>query len=219
MKNKLEKQFLFFDLDGTITDSAEGILNAFEYALDHYNIKVENRSDLRKILGPPLHFSFMNFFGFKQEEVDDVIKVYREYFSTKGIFENNVYDGIEDVLKTLKEAGKTLVIATSKPAHFTEIILNHFKLYDYFTFVSGAEMDGSRSKKEDIIKYALDNMKITNLEDVVMIGDREHDIKGANINGLQSIGVLYGYGNEKEFTDNGADYIVSKPEELLEILL
>lgn len=219
MKNKLKKQYIFFDLDGTITDSAEGILNAFEYALSHYNIKIEDRKDLRKILGPPLHYSFMNFFGFKEDQKDEVISIYREYFSTKGIFENSVYDGIEDVIKALKDAGKTLVIATSKPAYYTEIILKHFNLDKYFTFVSGAEMDGSRAKKEDIIKYALDNMKITNLDDVVMIGDREHDIKGANINGLQSIGVLYGYGNEKEFTDNGADFIVSKPDEILEILL
>lgn len=218
-KNKLEKKYILFDLDGTLTDSGIGIINSVEYALGHYNIKVEDRNTLRKFLGPPLQYSFTNFYDFNETNVDEVIVKYREYYSTKGIFENKVYDGVENMLQTLKDTGKTLIVATSKPTFFSEQILKHFNLDKYFVYLSGAEMDGSRAKKGDIIKHALDTMNITDLNDVIMIGDREHDIIGAKEHGIQSIGVLYGYGSTEEFKEAGADYIVSKPEEILEILL
>ena len=143
-------KYIFFDLDGTLTDPKEGIVNSFLYALDKMNIKVSEKTKLQEFIGPPLTDTFSQYYHLNETDTDKAVKFYREYFSVKGLFENIVYNGIKDVLKCLKERGKTLVIATSKPEKFTIEILKHFDLYEYFTFISGATLDHKRSEKKDI---------------------------------------------------------------------
>ena len=189
---------ILFDLDGTLTDSEQGIINSIEYALTKYEIRLESKADLRKFLGPPLKDSFIQFCGFSDEKADEAVNFYREYFKEKGIFENIVYQGIYDLLKKLKSKNKTLILATSKPEPFTLRILEHFDLLNYFDFVAGSNMDNTRCRKDEVISYALNSCKITNLSSTIMVGDREHDIIGAKKVGIDSIGVLYGYGNLQE---------------------
>ncbi len=207
-------KYILFDLDGTLTDPKVGITKAVAYALKDFDIDVENLDDLCKFIGPPLKDSFMEYYGFSKEDSDTAIKKYREYFSVKGLYENIVYDGIKEVLQTLKDNKKTLILATSKPKIFALKILEHFDLLKYFDFVSGAELDGTRDKKGDIIAYALAENHIADLSSVLMIGDRKHDIIGAKENSIDSMGVLYGYGNKEEFQKAGADYIVSTVKEI-----
>lgn len=219
-------KYILFDLDGTITDSGEGITKAVQYALKHFGINVEDINELKKFVGPPLRDSYMKFYNFDEEKATEGIKVFREYYEEKEMFENSLYDGIVDVLKALKKSGKELIVATSKPEVHAKKILEHFNVDKYFTIIAGADFEETRVKKGDVIKYALDNLRNTlndnevlNLSQVIMIGDREHDIIGAKENNIKAIGVLYGYGDVVELTQARASYIVSKPEDLLEILL
>lgn len=211
-------QNILFDLDGTLTDPGIGITNSAMYALEKWNIKVAERSELYKFIGPPLRDSFMNFYGFSEEQAKEAIVYYREYFKDKGIFENEVYPGIVELLQQLKASGKKIVLATSKPEEFAIRILKHFDLFDYFDFVGGAYMDGVRNKKGEVIQYALESAGITDLSTTVMIGDREHDIIGAKENGLDSIGVLFGYGSRDELTEAGATYIAETVGDILKFL-
>lgn len=209
---------VLFDLDGTLTDPGEGITNSVAYALEKYGIEVSDKRELYKFIGPPLKDSFMKYYGFSEEKAEEAIVYYREYFRDKGIFENKVYEGVEDMLKKLHADGKKIVLATSKPEEFAVRILEHFDLKKYFDVAAGASMDSSRSKKGDVIAYAISLCAGFDKNTTVMIGDREHDIIGAKENGLKSIGVLYGYGSEEELRKNGADYIVATPEDILGII-
>ena len=208
-------KYLLFDLDGTLTDPALGITNSVIYALHKFDIEVSDRSALYKFIGPPLKESFKIYYGFSNEKSDLAVQYYREYFKKYGMFENKVYDGIQDLLLQLKSKGKSLIVATSKPEAFANKILQHFNLYDYFDFVAGATMNNSRNKKADIIQYALENCNISEKSSAVMIGDREHDIIGAKENGLDSIGVLFGYGTYDELKEAGATFIADSPMEIL----
>lgn len=205
---------ILFDLDGTLTDSSPGIINSIIYALNKYNIAVENTSQLRKFLGPPLHESFKDFYGFDENKAMEAVGFYREYFSTKGIFENEVYEGIASLLQSLSERGKRLILATSKPQPFTDKIMEHFDLTQYFECIAGSNMDGTRSKKADVISYALQQCNVTDKSKTVMIGDRAQDIIGAKSVGIDAIGVEYGYGDYDELNDAGANYIVKTVDEL-----
>lgn len=209
---------IFFDLDGTLTDPGMGITNSVAYALKKWNIEVSDRTSLYKFIGPPLLESFEKFYGFTPEECRQGVKYYREYFSTKGLFENQVYEGVVELLTELKKAGKKLVIATSKPEKFSVEILKHFDLYKYFDFVAGASMDETRTKKDEVIAYALENLGIKDVSDVIMVGDREHDVFGAKAFGMDSIGVLYGYGSLKELEAAGATYITENVKDILELV-
>ncbi len=208
---------ILFDLDGTLTDPALGITNAVSYALKHYGID-EDYQNLLRFIGPPLVDSFMEYYGFDHEKAQEAIVYYREYFSDKGLFENVVYDGMENFLAALKDKGYILAVATSKPEEFAKKILDHFHLSHYFTEICGATMDSSRSKKGDVIAYALDQLKISDPNTAIMIGDRQHDIVGAHQNQLKAIGVLYGYGDEAEMKEYQADYIAKDLKELMDIL-
>ena len=210
---------ILFDLDGTLTDSSPGIMNSIVYALKKYNISVENTDDLRRFLGPPLHESFRDFYGFDDEKSMEAVGFYREYFSTKGLLENEVYSGIREMLEDLKDNGKKLILATSKPQPFTDRIMEYFDLAKYFEFIAGSNMDGTRSKKAEVIAYALESCGITGKSNVVIVGDREHDIIGAKTVGIDSIGVEYGYGDYDELSDAGATYIVKTVEELKGLLI
>lgn len=209
---------VLFDLDGTLTDPGEGITNSVAYALKKYDIEVTDKRELYKFIGPPLKDSFMKYYGFSEEKAEEAIAFYREYFRNIGIFENKVYDGVEDMLRTLHADGKKIVLATSKPEEFAVRILEHFGLKKYFAVVAGASMDSSRSKKGDVIAYAISLCENFDKDTAIMIGDREHDIIGAKENELKSIGVLYGYGDEEELKTAGADYIAVAPEDILKLV-
>lgn len=208
-------QYVLFDLDGTLTDPGEGITNSVAYALEKYGIKVPNRESLYPFIGPPLHESFQKFYGFSEEESMQAVVYYREYYRDRGIYENKVYEGIPEVLQTLRDQGKIILLATSKPEAFAVQILEHFQLLPYFHVVAGATMDGSRVKKGDVIRYALSTGQVSDVSLAVMVGDRRFDIEGARENGFSAIGVRYGYGDQKELAEAGAKEIVGHPSELL----
>ena len=213
------KKYILFDLDGTVTDPMIGITKSVRYALNKFGIEVEDLTTLCKFIGPPLKDSFMNFYNFSEGDALKAITYYREYFSTNGLYENTVYENFEDMLISLKNDGKSLIIATSKPTVFAEKILEHFNLKKYFDFISGSNLDNTRTKKSDVISYALEQQMINNISEIIMIGDREHDILGAKALNIESIGVLHGYGSYKELSTSGADYIVKDVAELKSLLL
>lgn len=210
---------ILLDLDGTITNPKEGITKSIQYALKKVGVEVENLDTLTKHIGPPLKEGFMEFWGFDEETANRLVHYYREYFAVTGIYENVVYDGMEELLKKLKVAGKTLIVATSKPEFFARQIMEYFHLDSYFTDICGSNLDGTRTKKGDVIAYAMEKNQITCKEDTIMIGDRSHDIIGAKENGIFSVGVLYGFGSEEEFKNNNANYIVKNIEELEKLLM
>lgn len=211
-------QYILFDLDGTLTDPGIGITNSVMYALKKFGIEVENRATLYKFIGPPLMDSFEQYYGFSKEDSERALQYYREYFKPHGLYENEVYDGTKEMLEELKRQGKKVLLATSKPEEFAKEILRHFDLIQYFDFVGGASMDESRNKKGDVIAYVLENCGITDLSSAIMVGDREHDVLGAKENGLECIGVLFGYGDREELSAAGAAYIVASPAEILEVV-
>ncbi len=211
-------QSILFDLDGTLTDAAPGITNSVKYALSKFGIDETDDNKLRKFLGPPLISSFMEFYGFSKEKAQKAVEYYREYFVPHGIFENEVYSEIPKLLQKLKADGKTLIIATSKPETFAVQIAEHFEIDSYFDLIAGSNLDNTRSKKAQVIEYALETLGILDRAHAVMIGDREHDIKGAKKTGLRSIGVLYGYASPGELENAGADFTANSPEELYTII-
>lgn len=212
-------QTILFDLDGTLTNPALGITNSLAYALEKFNIEVTDKKELYRFIGPPLQDSFENFYHFSKEDSLKAVDFYRDYFRHKGLYENEVYQGIPDLLERLKAQGKKLLVATSKPEEFARQILKHFELFDYFDLVAGASMDGSRRLKGDVIAHALTSAQVSDLSATIMIGDRKHDIIGAKENGLDAIGVLYGFGNREELKTAGAKFIVETVENLRKILL
>ncbi len=213
-----EYSYILFDLDGTLTDPMEGITRSVQFALKHFGIEA-GLQELCRFIGPPLKDSFVEFYHFSEEEAELAVMHYRKYFEVQGIFENKPYEGIPQLLDDLKSAGKTLLVATSKPTVFAKQILDHFGLAPYFVFVGGSELDGRRTKKAEVIGYVLDYMNILSLQSAVMVGDRKHDILGAKAIGIDSIGVLYGYGDKGELVDAGADYLASDIKALQELLL
>lgn len=207
-------KYILFDLDGTLTDPKEGITKSVQYALKKFDIIVEDLDTLEKFIGPPLTTSLTEFYGFSEEKAVKGVQYYREYFKEKGIFENKVYDNIEALLSKLQTLGLVLIVATSKPTVFSEQIIEHFNLDKYFDEVVGSNLDGTRSKKNEVIKYIIDKYKISNLSEAVMVGDRKYDIIGARENNIASIGVTYGYGSEEELKAAGATYIANDIDEL-----
>ena len=215
----MNKKYILFDLDGTLTDSMLGITKSVQYALKKFNIEVTSLNDLCKFIGPPLKESFKEFYNFSEEDAERGVTFYREYFADKGIFENKPYENIDKLLKELKENNKVLILATSKPEPYALRIMEHFNLAQYFDFMAGSTLDGSRSKKSAVISYVLRENNIINLSEVIMIGDRKHDILGAKENMIDSVGVLYGYGNLDELSSAGANFIVKDIYELKNLLL
>ena len=211
---------ILFDLDGTLTDPAEGITKAVEAALNHYGITVEDRSTLNKFIGPPLDESFPEFYGFDDEQVREATAVFREYFGRRGWAENIPYPGIDKLLGDLKAAGKKLVVATSKPEEFAVRIMEHFDLARYMDVIAGAPMDNQEgAKKASVIRDALRRCGVEDLSTAVMVGDRRHDVAGGHQVGLKVIGVLYGYGDRAEHEAAGADYVVEDVPALRALLL
>lgn len=209
--------YILFDLDGTLTDPCEGILNSILYALGKLSIEEKDRQALKSFIGPPLYESFMERYSMSLNEALEAVNLYREYFAEKGLYENAVYKGIRETLSALAAEGRKLVLATSKPYVFAQKILDHFGLSKYFYFLSGATLDNTRVEKADIIAYALSSCNISE-DDAVMVGDRKHDISGAKANAVKSIGVLYGYGSEEELRKAGADCLATDPEDIIKCI-
>lgn len=209
---------VLFDLDGTLTDPREGIINSIRYALKKFGIEEQDDQFLEGFIGPPLQDSFKRFYSFDEQKAMKAVEYYRVYFSKTGIYENKLYPGISQLLKKLVNLDKTLAVATSKPTVFAEQILKYFKLFDYFNLVVGSNLDGTRTAKKEIVEYVLDNLDKDNDRNAVMIGDRSYDVIGAKENGISSIGVLYGYGKTGELEEAGADYLVNTVAELTDLL-
>lgn len=206
---------ILFDLDGTLTDSGEGIMNCAKLALEHYGLPIPSEAELRTFVGPPLHESFIRF-GVPAEEAENAIKIYRSRYLTVGKFENFPYPGIPEMLGALKEAGHKLYVATSKPENTSVEILEHFGLAQYFDLICGASMDLSRNSKADVIAYLLD--KTGHVENTVMVGDTAFDVIGAKAHGIATIGVAWGYGKVEDMENAGSAAIVHTAQELLMLL-
>lgn len=216
------KNYLLFDLDGTLTDPKIGICTCVQYALASFGIEEPDLDKLEPFIGPPLKDSFMKFYGMDDSQADTAVEKYRERFRETGIFENKLYEGIPQLLQTLNSKGMFLAVASSKPTVFVERILEHFQIRKYFKVVVGSELDGSRGRKSEVVEEALRQLfgdKPVEKDKVYMIGDRCYDIEGAREAGVDSVGVTYGYGNMEELREAKADYIVRSVEELQRFLL
>ncbi len=218
-KGKRIYDVILFDLDGTLTDPKEGITKAVQYALASFGIDETDLNSLIKFIGPPLKDSFREYYGFNDDAAAVAIKKYREYFAEKGLFENKLYPAIAELLAELSERGKTLFVATSKPTVYAEKILNHFQILKYFKSVVGSNLDGSRVVKSEVIEYVLNKVKMSSDKRIVMVGDRKYDIIGAKEEGIDSIGVLYGYGSSEELKKAMPTYLVDSIKTLRDILV
>lgn len=206
---------ILFDLDGTLTDSGEGILNCAELALRHFGIEPPSREKLRVMVGPPLSESFL-WFGVPKDRVEEAIRVYRSRYTTVGKFENFPYPGIPELLQALNDQGHRLYVATSKPEHMAVEILEHFNLARYFQIIAGAATDSTRSTKEAVIAYLLE--QVGSIENAVMVGDTAYDVIGAKAHGIPTICVSWGYGDIEEMNRAGAIAIAESTDQLLDLL-
>ena len=209
------KKAILFDLDGTLTDSGEGIMNCAKLALEHYNLPIPSEAELRTFVGPPLHESFIRF-GVPAEEADNAVKIYRSRYIPIGKFENHPYEGIWDTLEKLKALGHTLYVATSKPEAMSVEILEHFDLAKYFDIIAGASFDRTRSTKEDVIAYLLS--QCGDYDEKIMVGDTAFDVIGAKVHGIPTVGVSWGYGKVEDMVAAGAVSIAHSMDELYQML-
>lgn len=211
-------RYILLDLDGTLSDPSEGITNSIKHALNKYGISAE-KSELLKFIGPPLRESFMEYYLFTPERAEEAVGFYREYFTVKGIYENSIYPGIPEMLEGLCSKGKKLFLATSKPAVYARIVLEHFNILEYFTIVAGSNLDGTLGKKSEVVEHALSSLSDEDRKSAVMAGDRKYDIEGARHNGIDSVGVTWGFGTRDELVSAGASYIADSIWELESILV
>ena len=213
-------KYIFFDLDGTLTDSAEGITKCVQYALESRGINVPDLNTLRPFIGPPLIESFMKFYGMTEEEARLCTAKYRERFKDTGIYENKVYPGVPEMLARLKANGFTLAVATNKPVEFARRVTDYFNLTQYFTYITGPDFNGSLPTKADVIADALKHFGLagTAKAQALMIGDRSQDITGAKKCGLKTIGVRYGYASPGELEEAGADFICTAPQDVVKLI-
>ena len=212
--NNKKYSTILFDLDGTLTDSQEGIVNSIHYALAKYNLRIDDPVQLNKFLGPPLIDSFQQYCGFSEKQAREAVTYFRQYFAEKGIFENKVYEGIPELLNELHEKGKKLVLATSKLAEYSEKVLEHFDLLKYFSLVVGSDREGTRIKKVDIIRYVINALPDISADEMLMVGDREYDCIGARECGIDCAAVLYGYGSLAELQPHQPTCLVESVSDL-----
>lgn len=207
---------IFFDLDGTLTESGEGITKSVQYALEKLGKPEEDLDKLRVFIGPPLMEQFMKYADVDETEARRAVEYYRERYAVKGIFENRPYDGVENLLRELKGRGYILAVASSKPEYYVTKILDYFNLSSYFEVVVGSEMNGARTSKTEVIEEALKRLNMSDRrKEVLMVGDKEHDVLGARATGLACVAVGYGYGTKEELTAAQPLKIVASIEELL----
>ena len=207
---------IFFDLDGTLIASGVGVINSFKYALEKMDITIPSDEVLMTFIGPPLEHSF-RICGVAEENVNRAVEIYRENYIPRGMYEANIFEGIEDVLKTLKENGKSLIVTTSKVEHLAEKVLADHNISKYFDFICGSDVELTRNSKAKVIEYAFERANISNRDEAIIVGDTKYDIIGAKETGIKSIGVLYGYGNNEDLKE--ADYVAETTLDILNILL
>ena len=206
---------ILFDLDGTLTDSGEGIINCAALALRHFNLPVPDRETMRAFVGPPLHASFIRF-GVPEDQAEEAIRIYRSRYIPIGKFENTPYPGIAELLQKLRAQGHKLYVATSKPEQMSIEILEHFDLAKYFTLICGASLDLSRNSKDAVIAYLLEQAETDG--EIIMVGDTAFDVLGAKAHGIPTIGVSWGYGKVEDMEQAGAVAIVHTMQELFDTL-
>ena len=212
--------YVIFDFDGTVADTGEGILKSLQYSFEQMGREVPDLSDLKKFIGPPIHYSYVNFYGVSENEVEQYIKKYRERYKKIGIYECFVYDGMLETLKTLRKNGVKLGIASSKPIKLVYDVMEHLKLTEYFDAVVGTRFDDSNHPgKTDLVLQSMEKLEDSDKSRTLMVGDRFFDIDGAAGAGVDSAGVTYGYGSREEFMEHNATYIVDSPKEILNIVL
>ncbi len=217
-------KYVLFDLDGTLTESGPGIMNAAKIALNHFGIEENNVENLHKFVGPPLTASFGQCYGMNEADTQEAIAVFRKYYNVTGIYENSVFEGVQEMLQQLKSNGLLLSIASSKPRPMIDIVVDHFDIRKYFDVIVGCELDGTRSQKKEVVDEVIRLFGELSgddavLEHSIMVGDRMYDVNGARECGLECIGVTYGYGTRQELQEAGAAYIVDSVNELGEKLL
>ncbi len=212
------KKYILFDLDGTLTDSAPGIMNSFRHTIKHYGLPDQTDTELKRYVGPPLMESFSRYFGFNEEKSQEAVSVYRSYFAEKGLFENDVYEGIPEALTKLKEAGFILAVSTSKPEVYAKRILEHFKLDGFFATVCGIPLGDESMTKAQVIAETLERLGVNGEDSVLMVGDRDYDVKGARRNGIECLGVLFGYGSREELAGAGAVACAETPAEMADLI-
>lgn len=212
--------YVIFDFDGTVTDTGEGILKSLQYSFEANGRDVPSLDDLKKFIGPPIHYSFVNFYDVSEDEVEKYIAAYRKRYREKGIFECYVYDGMRETIEALRQSGVKIGIASSKPIKLIYDVMEHLKLTELFDAVSGTQFDDSNHcGKTDLVLDSMSKLGATEKSKVLMVGDRYFDIDGAKGAGVDSCGVLFGYGDEKEFKEHGATYIVQSAPQIAEIVL
>lgn len=211
---------VLFDLDGTLTESGEGIVKSVQYALEKLGLKDIDRKDLLCFVGPPLVKSFMKFYQFSKEKADEGVKYYRERFGKVGLYENKLYPGIPEMLEALKAAGYRIAVSSSKPEEYNIKILDYFKIDQYFDVVTGSRMDGTRTSKSEVIEETISRLGMENdRKQIIMVGDREYDVFGAREADIDCIAVLYGYGDRKELEGASPRFIVETVDELTKVLI
>ncbi len=199
---------ILFDLDGTLTDPEYGLVESYYYGLSKMGIKGLDKKELRRFIGPPLFEEWMRVYGFSAEQSHEAVRLFREYFSVYGWWDNKLYSGVERMLSVLKNSGKKLALATSKPEIFARKILRLFDIDKYFDFIGAATLDTTRDKKWQVIEYTLASLGVTDRDSCILVGDRMYDAEGARICGIDSLGVLYGQGTEEEIAGAGFTYVV-----------
>ena len=210
--------YILFDLDGTLNDSKPGIIECIAYALEKENVPYTNQI-LDKMVGPPFRVSMHDFLGLEMPEIEKLIGIYRGVYEEYGYKNCKVFEGVEQMLSALKNAGKVLGVATSKPIKFTQMIMRDFDLGKYFDYVAGASSDASKEAKSDVIQGALENLGVKDKSKVLMVGDRLYDIEGAHMQGIDCAAVLYGYGSKEEFEEYKAEYILAAPDDVVKLVL
>tara|TARA_B110000211_G_C13987031_1_gene512199 strand:+ start:267 stop:914 length:648 start_codon:yes stop_codon:yes gene_type:complete len=214
----MKNHFVLFDLDGTITDSSEGIINSIQYALNKMGLHEDDKEKLRSYVGPSLKQTFLSNYFPDGDQYKEAIVHYRTYYAEKGIFENKLYDGIIDVFEAIKKEGGHIALSTAKPTYFAKIILKYFNINEYFDVVVGSHLDGTRTEKKEIIYETLDQLGLPDPNNCYMIGDREYDIIGAKYHNLKTIGVSYGYAPSGELEAVTPTHIVSNPSEITNVI-
>ena len=208
-----------FDLDGTLTNPESGLIEAYIYGFSRMGIRdFGTRDSLRRYIGPPVYDEWRRDYSLTEEEGHKLLGYFREYYDVYGWWDNRVYDGVTELLSELRRAGKTLILATSKPERTANRVVRHFGLDKYFDFI-GASIDKVRDKKWQVLDYALNSVGCTDRSRALMIGDRKYDAEGAKICGIDSLGVLWGHGSKEELRDAGFEYIVNSTDEIKKLLL
>ncbi|WP_288885738.1 HAD hydrolase-like protein [uncultured Eubacterium sp.] len=212
--------YVFFDLDGTLTQSEFGIINSVSFALEKLGVNVDNKETLKKFIGPPLAASFKDYYGMDEETIEKAIGLYRECYNGGEIFNAPLYEGIKETLEELKNHGIKMYVVTSKPTHMAKKIIEHFDISKYFEDVVGPDLKDRSYSKKELVEAAINKSSASpNLNEYIMIGDRCFDIDGAVGNNIDSIGVLYGYGNREELEQAGATYIIDFPKDIVKTVL